>query len=51
MNPLIELSAVVTAAQVAPTDSAPAGTVGGMLFYIALGLSLSFLCSLLEAVL
>lgn len=51
MNPLIELGAVVAAAPVGPTDGAPAGTIGGMLFFITLALSISFLCSMLEAIL
>lgn len=52
MNTLISLGAAVDAlAPVTPTDTAPAGTVGGILFYVAIALSMSFTCSLLEAVL
>ena len=52
MNVLISLGAAVDAfAPVTPTDTAPAGTVGGLLFYISFALIMSFTCSLLEAVL
>lgn len=52
MNILISLGAAVdTLAPVTPTDTAPAGTVGGILFYITVALTMSFTCSLLEAVL
>lgn len=52
MNLLIDFGAAINGlAPVTPADTAATGTVGGMLLYIMFALTMSFTCSLLEAVL